>query len=109
MPRGPGKGANPDRDHPLLEEVYGRIPEDTQILICHGPPRYGNLDRTWHAKVGSTTLMDRIQKLYELELVVVGHCHSGYGIEDYHGVRLINAALCDEFNGLTKQPIVVEI
>ena len=106
---GPGKGAQPDRDHPLLEEVYGRIPDDTQILICHGPPRYGKLDQTGHTKVGSITLMDRIQKLYELELVVAGHCHDGYGIENYHGIRLVNAALCDEFNGLVKQPIVVEI
>lgn len=106
---GPGIGAKPDRDHPLLEEVYGKIPDDTQILICHGPPRYGKLDQTGHAKVGSEALMNRIRQLIELELVACGHFHSGYGIEDYHGIRLVNAALCDEFNGLVKQPIVIEL
>lgn len=107
---GPGNGSEADKDHPWLKDVYAQIPDDTNVLICHGPPRLGTLDVVhMHRKLGSVDLYNRIKELGDLKAGVYGHMHSGYGIHEFMLAQHCNAALCDEFNKLVKEPIVVEI
>ncbi len=68
-----------------LGRKYEGIPEDTQILVSHGPA-YGILDETFQGeKVGSKALLDRIHKhdhnLPQLAYHIFGHIHDSYGNE----------------------------
>lgn len=86
------RGMNPDciaftvdTDEELAEK-WALIPEDTDILVTHGPP-YGIFDEVredtkWgntHFNVGSPSLLMRAMRLPNLTLFVFGHIHEGYG------------------------------
>jgi Icc-related predicted phosphoesterase len=92
---GPGWNAKPDSDHPLLSEVYNKIPEDTDILICHGPPRLGSLDKTREGiYVGSWELRKRLDKI-NTKIVITGHIHEGYGSERLIDTFVYNVSSCN--------------
>lgn len=83
-------------DHEGLVEVWGKIPDDTEILITHGPP-YGILDLTPRGEyVGCTALRDRVEQLEHLKLHLFGHIHYSYGVDKIDGVTYVNASVCDE-------------
>jgi len=61
------------------------IPEDTEILITHGPPKYildinGELD-----SVGDSALYKRIMRLRHIRACLFGHIHDNRKIKN-HGV-----------------------
>jgi len=60
------------------------IPDDTDILVTHGPP-YGILDLCPDGFVaGCKDLLQRISELKDLKYHIFGHIHEGYGIEGKH-------------------------
>lgn len=65
-----------------LAQKFNLIPEDTDLLVSHGPPRgYG--DRTVRGEpVGSTSLSARIQELAQkrLRTLICGHIHEARGM-----------------------------
>lgn len=84
----------------FLNEKFSQIPDDTDIIICHGPP-YGYGDSLGQfadgnqPHVGSTALAQHCARV-EPELVVCGHIHVGYGMyRTPWGGDVINAALVD--------------
>lgn len=78
-----------------LAERWALIPDDTTILMAHGPPR-GTLDHTERgAGVGSTALRDRLTHLDRLRLHVFGHVHEGRGEEVRAGRVFANVSLVD--------------
>ncbi|KAH0830266.1 Metallo-dependent phosphatase-like protein [Lanmaoa asiatica] len=65
---------------PEAQAIYGRIPNDTEILITHTPP-YGTLDKTKRGKdAGCQTLSSRLNHLKDCRLHVFGHIHEGAGV-----------------------------
>jgi len=81
----------------MLEEFklagkWNQIPDDTDILIVHGPPKYyGDLVlRGSHE--GSESLTWRIIQV-KPKLVVFGHIHEGRGEWQYGDVHLANVTL----------------
>jgi 3',5'-cyclic AMP phosphodiesterase CpdA len=63
--------------YPRDEDVWhGKVPEDTDILITHGPPK-GHLDTGY---LGCRFLLDEIWRK-KPRLHVFGHVHEGYGLE----------------------------
>jgi Icc-related predicted phosphoesterase len=88
-----------------LVEKWSQIPDDTQVLITHGPPM-GILDEVisfngkkceWEVeKVGCAALYNRIQELKSLKLHIFGHIHPGAGTKQINGVTYINASTCNE-------------
>ena len=92
---------------------YSGIPDDTQLLITHGPPR-GILDQLDDkgskpfAHVGSIALRDRINGLAALRAHVFGHIHSQYGSQRHGNVLFVNAATCTEQYKPTNQPVVID-
>lgn len=107
---GPGWGATPDKDHPLLRDAYGKIPKDTEILVCHGPPRLDNLDITLeYKKVGSYELLERCRKLNNLIAGICGHIHEGRGSSGFNGAVWYNVASCNRAYQLVHEPVEISL
>lgn len=80
-----------------LEYAYAKIPDDTEILISHTPPR-NCLDLTIAGKnVGSFTLRERIENLPKLKLCIFGHIHEGYGQDKIKQTTCINSSHVNQF------------
>lgn len=92
-----------------LKNEFSKIPEDTDILITHGPPN-GILDKVvrggWH--VGSRALIEAIKRV-KPEIVSFGHIHEGYGIIEQDGIKYINASICDVNYEPNNNPVIVDI
>lgn len=72
------------------------IPEDTDILVTHGPPA-NQLDQCMTGeRVGCQCLKERIEELPQLLLHVFGHIHWSYGRTELNGTNYVNTAICAE-------------
>ncbi len=95
-----------------LKQKYELIPEDTDILITHGPP-YGTMDvvRNFHTgkaeNVGSTILAGTTNTLKSLKLHVFGHIHEGFG-KSKDG-KMVNASYVNEEYLPVNKPIRIEL
>lgn len=85
-----------------IKRHWDKIPDDTNILITHGPP-YQILDMVYQVdgvtpkeRVGCQDLSNRINELKDLKMHVFGHIHSGSGEMMFNNVKYINASICDE-------------
>lgn len=104
-------------DEPQLTEKWAAIPGDTDILVCHGPPRgYGDIaprfdDRgrfTGYENVGSPSLLERIKQVCP-RLTVFGHLHSGRGAWKIDDMTLANVTLVDESYRMVHLPAEFEL
>lgn len=85
---------------PFLTRAWSLIPDDTDVLVLHGPPfGYGDAVPGRTGPLGSPSLLARIREVAP-RLVVYGHIHSGrgaYRLETPKGeVLLANVAVTDE-------------
>ena len=91
-------------------EVWDQIPNDTDIVITHGPVAY-KLDYipSQNVYVGCEQLrvaMDRVKPLIH----TTGHIHESYGYEyGSNGVNYFNASICDEYYLPNNKPWEVEL
>ncbi len=94
---------------PELKEKWALIPDDTDILLLHGPPyMYGDFSSYGNEHTGSPSLLTRIEEI-KPKLSVAGHIHSGRGIYNIGPTIFVNAALVDENYKLVNESILVEI
>ena len=78
-----------------LQEVWAKIPIDTDVLITHGPP-LGILDMTTRGEpVGCEDLLARID-IVQPALHVFGHIHEGGGMKAHGRTTFVNASTLDE-------------
>jgi Icc-related predicted phosphoesterase len=92
--------------------LYGTIPEDTDILITHGPPR-GILDHApgSHFLSGDQELLDAVTRL-KPRCHTFGHVHlpqNSPRIFETEHTTFINAALLGPYGAIDKQPIVLRM
>lgn len=92
-----------------LREKWDMIPEDTDILITHGPP-HGIRDYTEYGKqnVGCELLRLRTD-IVKPKIHVFGHIHSAYGPAYIGGTAFINASICTERYIPSNKPIVLDL
>jgi len=91
-----------------LEELWKKIPDDTDILITHGPP-FGILDNTINNTItGSKTLLKRINELKNLRYHIFGHIHESYGRVNINGITFMNVSLLNEKYQLVNDPMIIE-
>lgn len=85
------------------------IPDNTDILITHGPA-FGTLDtvagRPWD-NLGCELLAQRIEVI-KPKIHVCGHIHSGYGYEFKNGTHFFNASVLDEQYEYTQKPMTFD-
>jgi len=99
-----------DRGEPLYQK-WKQIPDNTDVLITHGPPHKIGDEVSLGFKcqnVGCVHLRDRIYTL-SLKAHIFGHIHEGYGEYQQGRAKLINASTCIARYEPRNAPIVIEI
>jgi len=91
-----------------IAKHWNLIPNDTDILITHGPV-FDKLDRTIHGeRVGCIDLLKKVEHLRP-KIFICGHIHEAYGTQEQNGIKYINASVLDERYRLKNKPSVVEM
>lgn len=81
-----------DLDGSYAQSKWNEIPEDTDVLLTHGPPA-NILDHNYQGTgCGCPDLKIRIPDLNQLKLHCFGHIHEGFGQKEYNGVTYINSS-----------------
>ena len=81
-----------------LSARWNKIPQDTQVLITHSPPKY-ILDHCQNGNVGSDSLARRVKDLPALKVHAFGHIHEPGGESRVMWNKLfINAATVGGYN-----------
>jgi Icc-related predicted phosphoesterase len=90
-------------------KLYTRIPDDTDILVTHGPP-YGILDQTPGSDhhEGCHQLFAAVQRVKPM-LHVFGHIHGAYGTVRADETLFVNAALPGRDLGMSHRPHVFRL
>ena len=91
-----------------LKEHWKLIPDNTDVLITHGPP-YGFGDTNTHDnRFGDKDLLARVLEVRPT-IHCYGHAHDGYGQWLFENTLFINAASLNEEYHVQNAPVVVEI
>jgi Icc-related predicted phosphoesterase len=84
------------------------IPQDTDILVTHGPPM-GILDKTIRgAEVGCPYLLEKVN-IVKPKFHIFGHIHEAFGQEIIDNTHFINASVLDVRYNLVNHPIYFNI
>lgn len=87
---------------------WALIPEDTDILITHGPP-FSILDKTPHGDLVGCEELLKVVKRIKPKLHVFGHIHHSYGRLKRIDIDFVNACVCNELYEPTNIPIVIDL
>jgi Icc-related predicted phosphoesterase len=91
-----------------IKKHWDLIPNDTDILLTHGPA-YGILDMCDNGlRVGCCELLKRIDEVRP-KIHACGHIHEGYGIIQLKHTAFINSSILDESYTRVNEPITLEI
>ena len=92
-----------------LAGKWEAIPDNTDILITHGPA-FDTLDtvagRPWD-NLGCELLAQRIEVI-KPKIHICGHIHSGYGYTFKNGTHFFNASVLDEQYEYTQKPMTFD-
>ncbi|KAF8986361.1 metallophosphoesterase domain-containing protein 1 [Entomortierella lignicola] len=102
-----------------LHEIWKHIPEDTDILVTHGPPKYHGdvVPENNYINAGCWELLQRLKVVKPL-YHIFGHIHQGYGVSqiDWSSQAAvipptvcINASTCTVKYRPLNQPIIVDL
>lgn len=96
-----------------LAEIWEKIPDDTNILMVHGP-MFGYLDYSLYGNThtGSKTLLKKVEKLSKLgnlKVLHTGHIHSEYGMTDFNKIICVNGTLVNEDYQMVYNPLEINI
>lgn len=101
---------NVDRNSPELDQIWSKIPEDTDILLTHGPG-WGYLDRVVNTEVrlGCELLARHVSQRVVPRIHACGHIHTGRGIYSNGKTTYINGSVLNERYDVSFKPIVIEL
>ena len=86
------------KEYAQLEYIYDQIPQDTDILITHGPP-HSILDQPLpksKENLGCKHLYNKVLKLKNLKAHFFGHIHGSSGTVVKDGVSFFNCSIMNE-------------
>lgn len=102
---------NLPRNGDVLKSRWDEIPNDTDILITHGPPhgiRDFVVNESGIPQVGCELLRERVNTLKPL-LHVFGHIHESYGVSYIGETMFVNASICTERYEPINKPLVFDL
>jgi Icc-related predicted phosphoesterase len=89
-----------------LADKWAMIPDDTDILITHGPPMgFGDYTLMDRKNVGCEELLAKIEEI-KPKVHVFGHIHEGYGTYENDSTLFVNASICTLRYDAINKPIV---
>ena len=92
-----------------LEDKWNQIPEDTNVLITHGPPKFMLDTLPSGEAAGDLELYNRILQLENLRLHGFGHIHAAHGVKtSVSGMVYANASICTESYKATNKPLLFD-
>lgn len=96
------------RRGPDIQKHWALIPEDSDIVITHGPV-FGILDRTASGQVvGCEDLLPVIQRIAP-KVHLCGHIHEAYGTRQIGDTLFINASILDLRYTIAHDPVVFDL
>lgn len=91
-----------------IKKHWDLIPDDTTILITHGPAK-GILDRTVYGQeVGCADLLDAVDRVRPA-FHICGHIHEAYGVVERDKTTFINASVLNEDYRLVNAPVAFSV
>jgi Icc-related predicted phosphoesterase len=101
-----------------VKEYWDKIPDDTDVLITHGPP-YGIQDKMvgksdplydQYEHLGCEELMKAVQRV-KPKFHIFGHIHGGRGKYEAESLRttFCNVAICNEAYEPVHAPVVIKL
>ena len=102
----------PKNDDEAARKIWAKIPDDTDVLLTHGPP-LGILDAIplqdgTQEHTGERNLLARVQQV-KPALHAFGHIHVARGIVRKGETLFVNAAMADGNYKIVARPIVVDL
>lgn len=100
---------NHPRKGAALAHYWSLIPDDTDVLITHGPP-YGILDLPFGRgePAGCELLLTRVREVNP-RVHIFGHIHGSYGTKRIGETLFLNACLCDERYEPVNPPHIIDL
>lgn len=98
-----------DRESVRLRELWAQIPDDTELLVTHGPP-HGILDKEEKAGFlcGCELLLERVKQLPNLKYHMFGHIHEQGGKVSLQGnTTFINLSVVNRAHEPVNEPFVI--
>lgn len=99
-------------DRADIFKYWNEIPDDTDVLITHGPPMgildQSNPTRSKSEHLGCFDLLGRVLQIGP-KVHVFGHIHGGYGHYQRDKTQFYNASVVNEAYQVRNEPWVVEI
>jgi hypothetical protein len=93
---------------PEIAQKWALIPDDTDVLITHGPPAT-ILDETYDGRpVGCEELLRTVQRITP-RLHAFGHIHESYGAQVVGSTLFVNASACTLRYKPKQLPVVVDL
>ena len=93
---------------PAIQKHWDLIPEDSDIVITHGPV-FGIHDRTASGQlVGCEDLLPVIQRIAP-KVHLCGHIHEAYGTRQVGETLYINASILDLRYTIAHDPVVFDV
>jgi len=101
---------NIDRNSEEMDQTWARIPDDTDILLTHGPA-WGYLDKVLgrDESLGCELLSKHVTERVKPSVHAFGHIHTGRG-HTYNGTtHFINSSMLDEKYRIAFKPIILDL
>lgn len=101
---------NVDRNSDELDQIWSKIPENTDILLTHGPA-WGYLDKILGSEVslGCELLRKHVTERVFPLIHACGHIHTGHGIYTNERITFINGSTLNEKYDVSYNPIVLKL
>lgn len=95
-----------------IEKHWRMIPQDTDVLITHGPP-YGIMDQVQRPDgqlehTGCPSLLSCVQQIAPA-LHIFGHIHEGHGSFHQDGVTYLNVSTMNNHYRVSHEPVVFDL
>lgn len=91
-----------------IKKHWDLIPNDTDVLITHGPP-FGILDETVYGKrTGCEELLLRVYHV-KPKFHIFGHIHEDYGSFTKGETTFVNASVLDDWYEMKNKPVVLDL
>lgn len=84
------------------EQVWSKVPDDTDVLICHGPPLMcgdkcpDHMD-PWTKRDVHVGCPEQAKRLHQLKVryVICGHIHESWGVHQFNETtKVVNTSIC---------------